>query len=119
VNSFNYTVNTPIGQQLEDVAHPQSVELGLSIIGAAALTKKLPEIELKVPKISVADDAVGVTKGEPFSQRLFLNERFGITSKRFANSITGVKGTWNNQGGLFKMGWSTQNKYGGGMQLRI
>lgn len=59
------------------------------------------------------------TKGGGFGEKLFLSEKFGITSKRFANSITGVKGTWNNQGGLFKMGWSTQSKYGGGMQLRI
>ncbi len=58
-------------------------------------------------------------KGGSFAEKAFLSEKFGITSKRFANSITGVKGTWNNQGGLIKMGWSTQSKYGGGMQLRI
>lgn len=54
-----------------------------------------------------------------FGEKLFLSEKFGITSETFANSITGVKGTWNNQGSLLKMGWSTQSKYGGGMQLRI
>jgi len=62
---------------------------------------------------------VNAAKGGAFGEKLFLSERFGITSERFANSITGVKGSWNNQGGLFKMGWSTQSKYGGGMQLRI
>jgi hypothetical protein len=61
----------------------------------------------------------GAAEKLTFGQKLFLSENFGITSERFANSITGVKGTWNNQGGLFKMGWSTQSKYGGGMQLRI
>lgn len=72
---------------------------------------------LPVPKIGLFGKTAG--KGGSFGEKLFLSEKFGITSERFANSITGVKGTWNNQGGLLKMGWSTQSKYGGGMQLRI
>jgi hypothetical protein len=54
-----------------------------------------------------------------FAEKLFLSEKFGITSKLFANKITGVQGTLNKPGGLFKIGWSNVSKKGGGMQLRI
>jgi len=53
------------------------------------------------------------------AKRLFLSEHFGITSKKFANSSTGVMGTWNNPNNFFKAGWSNLNKNSGGMQFRI
>lgn len=68
--------------------------------------------------IPVAGTLATAAKQGNFAKRLFLNESFGITSKRFANSATGVQGTWNQAGAIFKMGWSGA-KDGGGMQLRI
>ena len=59
-NSYDYTIHTPIGQQLKDASSPQSIETGLSVMGAIALTKKLPEVELKVPKaIAITEVANG------------------------------------------------------------
>ena len=59
------------------------------------------------------------SRAETLAEELFLSENFGITSEKFANSITNVRGTWNEPGRVFKMGWSTVSKNGGGMQLRI
>ena len=51
--------------------------------------------------------------------RAFLSGTFGITSTRFAHSVTGVSGTWNATGSLFKMGWSGVSRNGGGMMMRV
>ena len=59
------------------------------------------------------------SRAETLAEELFLSENFGITSEKFSNSITNVRGTWNEPGRVFKMGWSTVSKNGGGMQLRI
>jgi RHS repeat-associated protein len=51
--------------------------------------------------------------------KLFLSTNFGITSTRFANSVTGVHGTWNITGSFLKIGWSGVTRNGGGMMIRI
>jgi hypothetical protein len=76
-------------------------------------------LKVAASRIAANASAKAATNGVGLAEKVFLSENFGITSEKFANSITGVKGTWNTPGGLFKMGWSTQSKYGGGMQLRI
>jgi hypothetical protein len=59
-------------------------------------------------------------KGGNFAEKMFLSEKFGITSTRFGNSgITGVGGTWNQSSSFLKMGWSGINKFGGGQIFRI
>lgn len=57
--------------------------------------------------------------GSKLGSKLFLSETFGITSTRFAHSVTGATGSLNVTGSLFKIGWSGVSKNGGGMMLRI
>ncbi|MEM9101596.1 MAG: RHS repeat-associated core domain-containing protein [Pseudomonadota bacterium] len=57
--------------------------------------------------------------GSNLGSKLFLSETFGITSLRFANSVTGTAGTLNVTGNFFKVGWSGVSRNGGGMMLRI
>ncbi len=47
------------------------------------------------------------TKGAAFGERLFLSEKFGITSLRFGSSAANAQGALNQAGRLFKVGWST------------
>ena len=69
-----------------------------------------------------AGAAKGAAKAAPsFAQKLFLSERFGVTSVKFGNSaanVTKTHGTWNVPGRLFKVGWSSA-KTQDGMALRI
>jgi hypothetical protein len=58
-------------------------------------------------------------RGGNFAEKLFLSERFGITSERFGSSIAKAQGSLNQPGGLFKIGWSNVARNGGGMQMRI
>ena len=57
--------------------------------------------------------------GSKLGSKLFLSETFGITSTRFAHSVTGTTGSLNVTGSLFKIGWSGVSRNGGGMMLRI
>ena len=63
----------------------------------------------------------GVAKVNSFGQRLFLSEKFGITSTKFGNSAAFAKGTMNQGGKLFKAGWSTGKNSAGqwGYKFRI
>jgi hypothetical protein len=56
--------------------------------------------------------------GTTFAQRLFVSQRFGVSSKLFGNSVTGTQGILNSPG-LIKIGWSGTSSAGGGMQMRI
>ncbi|WKD51030.1 hypothetical protein [Microbulbifer spongiae] len=57
--------------------------------------------------------------GSKLGQKLFLSETFGITSTRLSYSVTGVSGSFNVTGSLFKVGWSSVSRNGGGMMLRV
>ena len=61
----------------------------------------------------------GAKKGLKGSQKLFLSEKFGITSERFAHSATGVSGRYNKAGSVLKLGWSNTVHKGGGMIFRM
>jgi len=60
-------------------------------------------------------------KGGTFGEKLFLSEKFGITSTKFGNSAAFAKGTLNEGGGWFKAGWSTGQNAAGqwGYKFRI
>ena len=66
-----------------------------------------------------AGTAVSAALKAQFGERLFLSESFGINSNLFGNSIAGNRGSLNQPGGIFKMGWSNTAKDGGGMVFRI
>ncbi len=52
-------------------------------------------------------------------QKLFLSEKFGITSYLFGNSGAGHQGILNNPKSFLKMGWSSTGENGGGMYFRV
>ena len=60
---------------------------------------------------------IGFLERGNFAQRLFLSEKFGITSAKFANSVTFTTGSFNKAGSFIKAGWSTTMK--GGYKFRI
>lgn len=66
--------------------------------------------------LGTAGSAIGKAQ---LGQKLFLSGQFGITSDLLGNSIAGVRGSLNQPGGVFKMGWSGVSENGGGMKLRI
>jgi len=65
-----------------------------------------------------AGPAISLVKTQ-IGRRLFLSESFGITSDLLGHSASGVKGSLNQPGKWFKMGWSGTPDYGGGMYLRV
>jgi RHS repeat-associated protein len=68
-----------------------------------------------------AAKGLNAARGINFGQKLFLSERFGITSMRFNSSATHAQGTLNQGGRLFKAGWSTGTNAAGqwGYKFRI
>ncbi|WP_347066705.1 hypothetical protein [Flavobacterium sp. WV_118_3] len=60
-----------------------------------------------------------VARTGSLGEKLFLSEKFGITSEKFGSSLVKAQGAFNKPGGFFKMGWSNVAKNGGGMQMRI
>ncbi|MEZ4912403.1 MAG: hypothetical protein R2774_16310 [Saprospiraceae bacterium] len=63
----------------------------------------------------------GAGRGSSFAERIFLSEKFGITSRKFGNSAAHAKGTLNEGGGWLKAGWSTGQNAAGewGYKFRI
>ncbi|MCB9309912.1 MAG: hypothetical protein H6567_07645 [Lewinellaceae bacterium] len=78
-------------------------------------------LSILTPEIFMAQRVGVAARGSSFAQKLFLSERFGITSIRFGNSAAYAKGTLNEGGRWFKAGWSTfQNAAGEwGYKFRI
>ncbi len=52
-------------------------------------------------------------------RKLFLHPKFGVASARFGNSASGVQGSLNVPGRLFKIGWSSTGAHGGGWAFRV
>jgi len=88
------------------------------MVGEVGMERPLIGEEMLIPGGGLVGGIVKSATGG-FANKLFLSETFGITSKKFANSITGVQGTWNQQGKMFKIGWSSVAENGGGMQLSV
>lgn len=80
---------------------------------------RLSKSEAGVNGEVLAGVASVAAKGGTFGEKLFLSEKFGITSEKFGSSLVKAQGSLNQPGGLFKMGWSNVAKNGGGMQMRI
>lgn len=58
-------------------------------------------------------------KSGALGKKLFLSEKFGITSLNFGNSAAGIQGRFNKAGRFLKFGWSNTAKNGGGMNMRL
>jgi len=101
---YNYITSTPLKQQIYETyigfKDPSVWENGLAAGLSFGLKTNLGN------KIS-------------WGEKLFLSEKFGITSEKFGNSIAGVRGSWNNNRGIIKIGWSNTSERGGGMLFRI
>ena len=110
---YNYITSTPLKQQIYETyigfKDPSVWENGL----AAGLTI------LSGGEICSFGLKTNLGNKISWGEKLFLSEKFGITSEKFGNSIAGVRGSWNNNRGIIKIGWSNTSERGGGMLFRI
>ena len=113
------TYNLLEGQNFKDAFSNSFDGVGQSIAMGTMLGVTTTIVNSYAHKVSPWTGHKLGSRAETLAEELFLSENFGITSEKFANSITNVRGTWNEPGRVFKMGWSTVSKNGGGMQLRI
>ena len=113
------TYNLLEGQNFKDAFSNSFDGVGQSIAMGTMLGVTTTIVNSYAHKVSPWTGHKLGSRAETLAEELFLSENFGITSEKFSNSITNVRGTWNEPGRVFKMGWSTVSKNGGGMQLRI
>ena len=113
------TYNLLEGQNFKDAFSNSFDGVGQSIAMGTMLGVTTTIVNSYAHKVSTWTGHKLGSRAETLAEELFLSENFGITSEKFSNSITNVRGTWNEPGRVFKMGWSTVSKNGGGMQLRI